>query len=117
MSLPKNFNLRWMFIAVALIAGIFATVGAWGLQGMVMYASLILVIVITAAPGPPSPVSRVLVLFMGVGGAMVGWCLLTGWFGYVSVGQGWYRGSLSEIGGWAAGILVAAWRASVVFEK
>lgn len=117
MSLPKNFNLRWLLISVALIAGVFATVGAGGLQGLVMYLSLILAIVITAAPGPATLISRVLVLFMGVGGAMVGWCLLSGMFPYQSVGMGWYQGSLDGIGGWATGILVASWRASVLFAK
>jgi hypothetical protein len=115
--MPKNFSLKWMLLAIALLAGLFAVVSAGQLQGLVIYLSFILAMVIFATPAEVNVGARALILLMGTGAAMIGWCLLSGCFGLQSVGSGWYRGQLDEIGGWATGIFVAAWRASCVFSK
>ncbi len=113
----KNFSLKWMLVAIALVAGLFAAISTGQLQGLVIYLSVVLALVIYATPAEVNFGDRALILLMGVGAAMVSWCILSGFFLSQTIGRGWYRGELDEIGGWATGIFVAAWRASCLFSK
>ncbi|MCG8648414.1 MAG: hypothetical protein MI861_01195 [Pirellulales bacterium] len=115
--MPKRFSLKSMLIAAAVIAGLLAALATRELIGLVVYISVLLACFILFAPAPTNLTNRVLILFLGVGAGLVGWCFLKGAFGYVSVGTSWYSGDADEIGGWSVGIFIGAWRASVLFSR
>ncbi len=111
-SYPKNFSLKWLLIGVTVISCLFGALAAGGLQGLVIYLCILMGIYTLLAPAPASMSARGAVIFVGIGAALLSWCVLQGMFGSLSIGQGWYRGNLAEIGGWGTGLLASAWRAS-----
>lgn len=116
-NVGKQFSLFWMFVVITIVACGLGSILTFRMQGLVTYIAILLAILILVAPAKTPLLSRTLILFMGTATALVSWCVLHGMFGSDAIGQRWYGGDLDEIGGWASGILVGAWRAAIVFDR
>lgn len=115
--MPTSFSLRSVLIAIALFACALGAIMLAEGQGLVCFAAVLLAVTIFLAPSNESFASRMLIVLMGVGAGVAGWCALHRLFGDDMIGRYWYRGRLDEMGGWAIGIFIGAWRASHVLRR
>ena len=112
-----HFSLKGLLAAIALIAGTLASALTFELQGLVCYASGLLLLLILWAPSNATFSLRLTVIFSGIGAALLCWSILEGCFPGQSIGGYWYHGRLAETGGWATGILVSGLRFSHILFR
>ena len=109
MTWKKNFSLKWLLLVMLAFGVFFGAYTALQLYGVVIAVSLVFACFLLTAPAEIELTQRILVFFISSGATILSWIMLHG-LGWSNIVPGW--GPLDEIGGWATGVLVGAWRMS-----
>ncbi len=115
-TMPQ-FSLAWLLIGVTVVATALAVWVAGRVEGLVVYGCLAMAALTLFSPGPESWRTRISIVLMGASGGVLAFVVIAAAFGDIDVGRGWYRSNAPVAGGWSAGLMIAAWRASHVYQS